>query len=151
MEMEIVVGLIGAILGCITGAVTIHFGRKQLFADVVSRSRVEWIRKLPENIGIMLAEARTVIFPKSDKPFSRQYGKKYYRARTEILTQINLHKEKHEILKVMIHELDGQVKPGNKNEKAFDVLCETIIEVVRQIEKEEWEAVKSEAKGIKKL
>jgi hypothetical protein len=100
-------------------------------------------------VGILLAEAQAVFFPKPDNPFFKRYGKAYYRARTEILMMLNLSESTPALLNALIRELDGQLNERvNPGDGTFNNLCEAIIETSRQIEKTAWRDAKSDAKSV---
>lgn len=114
---------------------TRRYNYNQLFAETVSESRNKWLNEMRDSISTMLAEAQ---FP---NPKPRTFTKKYWKARNEIVLRLNLTEPLHQALFNEIKQLDCI---NNSNQEQT---INNIITFSQEILKEEWEKVKSEAKG----
>ena len=114
---------------------TRRYNYNQLFAETVSESRNKWLNEMRDSISTMLAEAQ---FP---NPKPRTHTKKYRKARNEIVLRLNLTEPLHQALFNEIKQLDCI---NNINQEQT---INNIITFSQEILKEEWEKVKSEAKG----
>ncbi|MDR0856562.1 MAG: hypothetical protein LBM78_04045 [Clostridiales bacterium] len=148
--VAIISGIGGAVLGGVGTWLTLRFNYRELFAKTVSNRRVEWIRLLPENIGVLLSETERNMRRKGDKKTKSPSESKsdYYISRTIVLTIINLKECLHCKLHNLILRLDDYYhkEPPDQDLVAFCELRGEIIEITRKIEKAEWEHVKSEAR-----
>lgn len=131
-----IAALVTAIVTLFIAARTKRFNYNQLFAQTVSQSRNVWLIQMREYISKMLAVAQTT---------KDLY--EYYKVRNEIMLRINLAEAYHIELKQQIERLDNFIY---FNESTITAICNRIIEISRQMLKEEWEKVKKEAKGEEK-
>ena len=114
---------------------TRKYNYNQLFAETVSKSRNKWLNEMRGFISTMLTEAE------NSKQKCATYTKKYWKARNEIVLRLNLTEPFHQALFNEIKQLDCL---NNGNQKQT---IDKIIFLSQAILKEEWEKVKSEAKG----
>lgn len=131
-----IAALVTAIVTLFIAARTRRFNYNQLFAQTVSQSRNVWLTQMREYISKMLAVAQTTkdIY-------------EYYKVRNEIMLRLNLAEAYHIELKQQIERLDNFIYI---DESTITAICNRIIEISRQMLKEEWEKVKKEAKGEEK-
>lgn len=115
---------------------TRKYNYNQLFAETVSKSRNKWLNEMRGFISTMLTEAENY---KQQK--CATHAKKYWKARNEIVLRLNLTEPFHQALFNEIKQLDCL---NNGNQKQT---IDKIIFLSQAILKEEWEKVKSEAKG----
>lgn len=115
---------------------TRKYNYNQLFAETVSKSRNKWLNEMRGFISTMLTEAEN-----SKRQNSATHTKKYWKARNEIVLRLNLTEPFHQALFNEIKQLDCL---NNSNQKQT---IDKIIFLSQAILKEEWEKVKSEAKG----
>ena len=151
------------IVSFIVSMATTRFNYKQLFAETVSKNRMEWINVWRENISTFLACAEVLHEPStassgsatSDESKKSSSGSralkeedlrfKLYHARAMITSRLNMEEELHKFMFSAINTLDWS--PSNKE---FAAQREYILETARKILKPEWERVKHEAKGKNK-
>lgn len=149
MEAEVIAAIIalaGVILSTFIAWLTVHltlrFNYKQLFAETVSKNRMEWINVWRENIAKFLSCAKILHNYKTPSEFCLQCEKEMYEARVTVTSRLNLNEEKHKLLLATMLELNIKETEGR-----FNAQCEYIESLARDILKPEWERVKSEAKG----
>ncbi|MPN30954.1 hypothetical protein SDC9_178425 [bioreactor metagenome] len=154
---EIISAFIGSIIGAFGAYFTLRFQYNQLFAQTVSNSRNAWLGILRDNIAEMLGEAYNCASFDNEKKVENSSKNKindskstYLKARTQIMTRLNLNEEYHVLLKNKIDELDNLVK-GKLDKKWFYTLQDEIIEISQDLLKIEWEKVKKEAGGKKNV
>jgi hypothetical protein len=156
METAFVHGLVGAVIGCagtlIVGYLQNKLGGHRLFAETVSRERMEWIKAFRDEIAAMLAHAEML----KRHPCKKQDAGRlipYCKARARLLSRMNLTENLHIALVGLVMKLDkfaGVECKGDTGDPDFWNLRETILETTRRILKPEWERVKEEAKGKRK-
>lgn len=139
-----------AIVSFIVSAAATRFNYKQLFAETVSKNRMEWINVWRENISTFLACAEILHEPSGTTPSGSGAPNddmrfKLYEARAMITSRLNMEEELHKIMFSAINTLDWSPSNGK-----FAAQREYILETARQILKPEWERVKHEAKGKNK-
>lgn len=139
-----------AIVSFIVSAAATRFNYKQLFAETVSKNRMEWINVWRENISTFLACAEILHETSSTTPSGSgapndEIHFKLYEARAMITSRLNMEEELHKIMFSAINTLDWSPSNGK-----FAAQREYILETARQILKPEWERVKHEAKGKNK-
>ena len=110
-----------------------RYNYHQLFAETVSDSRNVWLNEMREYLSEMLAQA--------DKAQNSYKPLEYYRARNQVVLRLNLKESLHLMLLQQIKILD------NCTIASYPTTRDNIIEISQIILKEEWEKVKSEAKG----
>lgn len=141
--LDLFVGIVGAIIGYVLSLLTLRFSYKQLFADTVSKNRMDWINVWRENISKFLACAEYLNSNRDKEPCAEMIVR-LYEARAMIASRLNLTEELHTLMLAAINTLDYQA-----DSKTFIAQREYILELARQILKPEWERVKREAKGKK--
>ena len=139
---EIFSGLIGAIVGAFGACLTLRFNYRQLFAENVSKSRMQWIDNFREELSIILGVAR---LSKAEKSSKYDLIYKAEKARVKLLTRLNLNTKKYgnefnELFQDKLRTL--KFDESYTEEELFD-----IIEISRKILEHEWKIVKNEAKG----
>ena len=141
--------VLSAIITIIINLGQTRYNYHQLFAETVSKNRMEWINVWRENISKFLACAEILQnCPNSktcDKCEMVEYKKEFYESRAMITSRLNMEDELHILMLAAINQID--FKPQDKE---FVAKREYILELARQILKPEWDRVKAEAKGIKK-
>lgn len=134
---ELVSGLIGVVIGSVLSFVisflTLRFSYKKLYAEVVSKSRDNWLIEMRQYISIMLAEA--------NKTQNCHKPKEYYVARNEVILRLNPSEPAHVILKNEINRLD------NCTIEDYKTIEKNVLDISRLILKIEWDRVRKEAKG----
>ncbi len=146
---ELLSALIGTIIGAIGSFLLLRFNYRQLFANVVSENRIEWMNSLRTNLSKFLANAeilREIPHPSTQsKDTAQQYFTlkcSMFEARELVTTRLNLAKEQQHLLFVALKNLDYM-------DDNFIAQREYIEELARKILRPEWESVKNEAKGKK--
>ena len=152
MAEQLLSGLIGAIVGAlivfITSILTLRFNYHQLFAETVSKNRMEWINVWRENISKFLSCAEilhTNVKTDDNKKELLEYEKELLEARAMVITRLNTHEKDHILMYGALTQIDY-----SPSSSAFYAQQVAIIELARKILKPEWERVKSEAKGKRK-
>lgn len=138
---ELVSGIIGGLIGFIASLLTIQFNYKKLFAETVSKNRMEWINNFREEIGIIISACKNNNDLPSDKLFEAE------KARAKLLTRLNqdVSKAGNEYNKRfadLLSKIDFNVS-------ATQQLIDELIKLTRNILEPEWQRVKIEAKGTK--
>lgn len=147
---------------------TNQINMQKLFAETVSKSRMEWITSFRDEIGIIVAaikmrnyvlERNCVNSEKGKAKYSdcEECRKKYYteivpdalKAVSTLRTRLNMDitkkgNEYHGILDNMLRGIDFCEKKKN------DVSEEDLISITRKILEPEWGRVKDEARGVYK-
>lgn len=147
-------GLVGAVLSFIISFLTLRFNYRQLFAETVSKNRMEWINVWRENIAIFLSRAQALRekekrcggvhrFIKSDQGDSVSLEAELYKARSMITMRLNMEEEPHILMYGALMNFDWKMK----DDLDFKKQCEVVELLAREILKPEWERVKKEAKG----
>ena len=141
MSNEVIVALIAASGVIITAGITLvgyiftkRHNEKVIFNQTVSERRNIWLNEMREYISEMLAQA-DISQNKDNMPME------YYKAKNQVLLRLNLIEPLHKMLSQQIESLDNCENYQNTRDK--------IVEILQAILKEEWEKVKSEAKGEK--
>ncbi len=151
-------GLIGAVLSFIISFLTLRFNYRQLFAETVSKNRMEWINVWRENVAIFLSRAQAlrekekrapggcgllICLKKSNQEDSTNLETELYKARSMITTRLNMEEEPHILMYGALMNFDWKMK----DDLEFQKQCEVVELLAREILKPEWERVKKEAKG----
>ena len=146
---NLLAALIGALIGALVSTVvtwfTLRFNYRQLFAETVSKNRMDWVNVWRENISIFLSCAEMLhneAFRKqseSDKLF--ECKKEMLKARAMIITRLNNSEIDHVLMYGALTQLDYSPNSNFYEQQA------NIIELAQKILKPEWERVKLEAKG----
>lgn len=135
--------LIGAVLGSICSLLTLRFSYKQLYAQVVSNSRMEWINIWRENLSKFLACAETIrnnAATKCDDKLMIEIEKEMYEARGMIVSRLNLNDKDHAAMLVLLNSFTPKC-----SREDFINQREALFALERKILKPEWERVKKEA------
>lgn len=156
------IGFLGAILGAgialLGTMLTNKLGYKNLFAEVVSKNRMDWINNFREELSVFLGTAKFVHDCYTNKSSSCmincqntgmccELACNAERARVKLLTRLNqdISKEGNEYNKKFA-TLISEFKIFNIDDDFIDKYNE-IIKVARGILEPEWVKVKKEAKG----
>ena len=121
-----------------------RYNYHQLFAETVSRNRMEWINVWRENVSIFLSCAEilhTETFENSGKEKLIECKKEMLKARAMIITRLNNSESDHVLMYGALTQLDYSPNSNFYEQQA------NIIELAQRILKPEWERVKLEAKG----
>ena len=171
--LEVLVNVITIVVSFILGQKTSKYDYDSLFAETITKNRMEWINVWRENLSNMLAIADIFhnenitngqnIKKKNKKKKnkkcknnnssqtsekSQEYirmKKEYNKSKYMILSRLNLTEVKHKLLMKSIMKFD--YSPENKN---YTPEREFILDLAREILKPEWERLKLEAKGEKR-
>ena len=159
---EALSGLFGTLLGAgialLGTMLTNKLGYKNLFAEVVSKNRMDWINNFREELSVFLGTAKLVHDCYTNKGSSCmincqntgnccELACNAERARVKLLTRLNqdISKEGNEYNKKFA-TLISEFKIFNTDDDFIDKYNE-IIKVARGILEPEWVKVKKEAKG----
>ncbi len=140
---------IGAFLGAILGAlITNKYNYHHLFAETVSKSRMEWINHFRDEVGIIVAALRIEQKEDCQKDCKKDCKKDCYyeaeKARARLLTRLNQDTGK------IGNEYNGyftKLLEGIVFSKKDETKAKEIIKVSRKILEPEWQRVKKEARG----
>jgi len=106
----VVSAIVAAIVALIVGHLQNRLGGHQLFAETVSRERMEWIKAFRDEIADMLAHAEVLVrckgFERDECPCQRT---EYCKARARLLSRMNLTEDFHIALMGLIVRLDAFV------------------------------------------
>lgn len=130
---------LSAFVSYLVSVKTTRYNYKQLFAETVSQSRNKWLNEMRGLISTILVVAKEECVLSKEPVASDEYLK----ARDEILLRLNMKESLHILLEYEIEKLD------HANSNNVDDISGKILTISRTILKEEWEKVKSEAKGGK--
>ena len=126
-----------------------RYNYHQLFAETVSKNRMDWINVWRENISKFLACAEILQKCQNAATCEQckivEYKKEFYESRVMITSRLNMSEELHVLMFAAINQISFETTDAE-----FVAKREYILELARQILKPEWERVKAEAKGIKK-
>ncbi len=142
-------GVILSILASLlTAHLTLRFSYRQLFAETVSKNRMEWINVWRENISTFLACAEILHRSQSTTAFTQesinQYLQDMYKAQLMITSRLNMEEKLHKEIAATINGFSYTA-----NNAQFTENKEEILDLARQILKIEWDRVKLEAQGKK--
>lgn len=158
-------GIIGVVVGFLGSWLALKFNYKQLFADTVSKNRMDWINNFREELSIVLGTYRVLPHKKSKsekgKPYEDQNEEtalnntattiepadilKAERARVKLLTRLNQDtaKASNEYNAIFAERLNSIDFNLGYNEVLYDEL----VDYSRKILEVEWRRVKKEAQG----
>lgn len=137
--------LVSVLISLSLGLATRKYNYNQLFAQTVSQSRNIWLNEMREYISTLIANAKMLRNGKCAQENRDECFQNYYKVREQIMLRLNLNEALHETLKLNIVELDKMIDKTDLN--GFETIIDHIEELSQTILKEEWEKVKSEAKG----
>ena len=131
-------------ISLLVALLTRRYNYHHLFAETVSKNRMEWINVWRENISTFLAIAETLHeCCKKDTPCELcELKKEMLKARAMITTRLNMTEELHCLMFAAIKQIDC-----SQSNTQFEAQREYIGELARKILKPEWERVKNEAQG----
>lgn len=155
--------IVSTVITCIIAFGTRKYNYSQLFAETVSKNRMDWINIWRENLATFLSCARMIAYSgkrssnmaHSKRRFSNMAHskrrssnkddilKEMYRARERIVLRLNMDEDDHYILYRLLMDSIWE----NINKANIDKQCRLVEEQAREILKPEWERVKKEAKG----
>ncbi|MDY4429636.1 hypothetical protein [Evtepia sp.] len=132
----------GVLSGSLVGILTLRFHYKNLYADTVSKNRMEWINNFREEVSTIIATL------KSSKNYSK--GNHIYeaeKAKAKLLTRLNQNTSKNgneynDVLAEVLAKLNF-----DQIEDDLDDTVDILIDLTRKILEPEWRRVKREAKG----
>ena len=147
---ELLSALIGALFGFFASLLTLRFYYRQLFAETVSKNRMDWINVWRENLAEFLSVATVLHAGCQNSSCSNQNGqcnlcdlkKEMMKAQIMITSRLNLTEESHCLILAAIKNFNY-----SSNNQNFTAHCEYIEELAREILKPDWERVKEEARG----
>lgn len=147
-------GLIGAIIGTVISGVlsflVLRFNYRQLYAEIVSKSRDEWLGQMRDHLSKLLAEIRKPTIKNADEEKANggiSLSNDYYNAKFQLFLRLNEKEPLHIALKKEIEELEGIV--SSKCVDKINDVENRILEIARTVLKIEWDRVRQEAKGEK--
>ncbi len=162
MDSSFLGALVGALIGAIAPILVLRFNYRQLFAETVSKNRMEWIQGFREEISIIVAtiecihthKYNTACKTNSETPCKNdEYicnmiyeGEK---AKAKLMTRLNqdITKYGNEYNEVLFDMLSKNLFT-NKTEDEKNLTID-LLDVTRKILEHEWKRVKEEAKGEK--
>lgn len=144
-------GLIGSLITLVIGLLTTRFSYNNLFADTVSKSRNNWINTWRDELSKFLAIADMLRHENTTKKECNEHEyiellKEYHIAKNKILMRLNLNEKRHKEVYRLINKIAYE-KPLYDD---YKIAKEALMDVSRDLLKEEWERVKLEAKGKRK-
>lgn len=161
MDPKIIAAIIsasGVIVSVVVSLLIAFLSRRynyhQLFAETVSKNRMEWINVWRQNISIFLSTAKALRSCKcvnctkaehkncSCSKYTSELKRQMGEAQSMITMRLNMAEELHQLMFAAIHGFEYDVKDEEFNKK-----CEYIETTARAILKIEWERVKDEARG----
>lgn len=149
MEPEVIaafIALAGVVLSVgislIIALLSTRYNYRQLYAETVSKNRMEWINVWRQNISLFLTDAELLHENNRSEEKNCELEKEMLQARSMITIRLNLSEEDHQKLFHAIKTFDYRV-----DEKQFILKREEIENLARTILKPEWERVKQEAQG----
>ena len=125
--------IITAVIALIGYIWTKQHNKEVIFNQTVSERRNIWLNEMRRYLSEMLAQA--------DKAQNSYKPLEYYRARNQVVLRLNTREALHLMLQHQIKILDTCTSAN------YTAARDNIIEISQIILKEEWEKVKSEAKG----
>ena len=149
-----IIALAGVVLSVgislMVSLLTRRYNYNQLFAETVSKNRMEWINVWRESVSTFLAIAEVLHECKANEKCSCvntncnicELKKEMLKVREMITTRLNMTEELHCLMFAAVKGLDY-----SSDNTEFPAQCEYIEELTRQILKPEWERVKTEARG----
>lgn len=151
-----IIALAGVILSVgislMVSLLTRRYNYNQLFAETVSKNRMEWINVWRESVSTFLAIAeilhecntkgKGINACTTTNCNTCELQKEMLKAREMITTRLNMTEELHCLMFAAVKGLDY-----SSDNTEFPAQCEYIEELTRQILKPEWERVKTEARG----
>ena len=150
--LEVLVNIITIVVSFILGQKTSKYDYDNLFAETITKNRMEWINVWRENLSNMLAIADIFhsenITNGQTSEKSQEHirmEKEYNKSKYMILSRLNLTEVKHKLLMKSIMKFN--YSPENEN---YTPEREFILDLAREILKPEWERLKLEAKGEKR-
>ena len=150
--LEVLVNVITIVVSFILGQKTSKYDYDSLFAETITKNRMEWINVWRENLSNMLAIAD--IFHSENNTNGQtseksqehiRMEKEYNKSKYMILSRLNLTEVKHQLLMKSIMKFN--YSPENEN---YTPEREFILDLAREILKPEWERLKLESKGEKR-
>lgn len=142
--IELVVTILGTLV--FSGLLTWQFNYHNLFAETVSKSRMDWINCFREEMATIIAVLERNV-DEDEKSGTVDYRYEGYKARAKLRTRLNMDTEKNgneynEVLDDILRSLrfDG-------TDRNIEETKEMLIELTRDILEPEWQRVKKEAKG----
>ena len=154
MFLEIIITAISAFF--IGGFLTFRYNYNHLFAENVSKNRMEWINNFREEVSTIIAATEALCSLSGDGERADNAGQKselecewiYHaeKARAKLRTRLNMDITRYgnEYNQRMDNRLKTLRFDGSEHERQS---VEEIIELSRKILEHEWKKVKSEAKG----
>lgn len=153
-------GIIGVVVGFLGSWLALKFNYKQLFADTVSKNRMDWINNFREELSIVLGTYKALSYmkiqadkgkpkkPDPNKPIPKIKPAdvlKAEQARVKLLTRLNQDtaKASNEYNAIFADKLRSINFYCGYNKKLYNEL----IDYSRKILEVEWRRVKKEAQG----
>lgn len=139
MINEFLSGFAGALVGAVVPYFTLRYNYRQLYAEHISKSRMQWIDNFREELATVIAAL------KAADSAEKLEGEK---ARAKLLTRINtntskLGNEYNEVFAEILKSIDF----GNMSEKSVYDVSNALLGLSRKILEFEWKRVKKEAGG----
>lgn len=148
-----IIAFVGALISVFISFVIALWGKRynyhQLFAETVSQSRNKWLNEMREYISGMLANKRRMVYGNTNDDNIIDVANKYDECKFQVLIRLNTAESDRRELRVLIMQLDDL--PDGKLEgvklDTYEAIELAIVEIARNILKDEWEKVKLESKG----
>lgn len=147
-------GIIGVVVGFLGSWFALKFNYKQLFADTVSKNRMDWINNFREELSIVLGTYRKLYKKDESKKHDPNNTTheiepadilKAEQARVKLLTRLNQDtaKASNEYNAIFAQKLNSVDFNGEYDKKLYNEL----VDYSRKILEVEWRRVKKEAQG----
>lgn len=137
--------LVGTLVTIVLGLTTLRFNYKNLYASTVSNSRNNWINIFRDEISQFLALSDMLRYETFDHDNYLNMLKEYHISKNKIIMRLNLNEKRHQEVYLLINKIAYENVIGDE----YKVVKEALMEVTRDLLKDEWERVKLEAGGKK--
>lgn len=138
-----------ALIGVFLSAFVANVGSKRsAYITAVTAERSKWIDKLRSNIAELLGVCGAIHLSSSDKMSDKALEKRQSADRLIALITLQLNpNDKSDIDQNLIKLLPELVKSSEKDDNSYRVFEQRFVRHAQFLLKEEWEKVKTEAKG----
>ena len=144
---EISSAIIGAFVGFLSSLLFLRCDYRQLFAQTVSNSRMNWIDNFREEFSIFIGTAKYIKHREYFQTVTEDHIIQAEKSRVKLLTRLNqnidiIGNEFNEVFAKKLNEIHLQDSSTITDEK-----IDMLISLSREILEPEWQKVKKEAKG----
>lgn len=151
MNIDAFSTLLGAIFGTIAtiiiGFLTLKYNYNHLHAEIVSKSRNEWLNIWRDQLSKFLSVSDMLRYEQIEGDRRVELLNEYHIAKNNILLRLNMEENQHKNVYVLINRIAYEKQLSNEN---YFKAKELLLVATRDLLKIEWERVKKEARGRKK-